>query len=161
MFEAYKTFPLGQVPGAGSYANPHSLGYVYVVGFEEPGIVKIGSAANPSTRLLELQCGCPFELQVKAAVSIHDGDPILVEFAAHRLAKDAHIRGEWFELSVDEAIAVIIKAARNKKAKFTSAQEAFEVVEKANEHERTKGFEEKEAARRAELRRKLGMEEDA
>ena len=79
-FDDYKRFPLG-LPMAGSINDPHSLGYVYIVGFSEPGIVKIGSTKHMPLRLNELQCGNPFVLDLKAAVSIYDGNPILVEFA--------------------------------------------------------------------------------
>lgn len=161
MFEAYKTFPLGMPPTAGSVADPHSLGYVYIVGFDEADVVKIGCARCPATRLLELQVGCPFELKIHALVSIHEGDRFVIEGAAHKLAKDARIRGEWFELSVDEAIAVVIKAARNKKAKFTSPQAAHEKVmaEHTEAIERQRLIDEDD--RRATLRRKLGIEETA
>lgn len=161
MFDEYKTFPLGMPPYAGSVADPHSLGYVYVIGFEEADIVKIGSALAPDTRLGELQVGCPFELKILGLVSIHSGSPVLVEKAAHRLAKPAWIRGEWFELPVDDAIATIIKAARNKKARFTSALAAHERA--MADHAETVDRERKqeEDRRRAILRRKLGMEEDA
>lgn len=149
-FDDYKRFPLG-LPMAGSINDPHSLGYVYIVGFSEPGIVKIGSTKHMPLRLNELQCGNPFVLDLKAAVSIYDGNPILVEFAAHKLANDYQIRGEWFELEIDDALKIVLKAARNVKAKFGAQALAADdaMVCKAADHE---------AERRRILRQKLGMD---
>lgn len=154
--EDYFRFPIG-LPIAGSVVDPHSLGYVYIIGFEEPGIVKIGSAISIGLRLMELQCGNPFELHVRAVVSIYEGSPVLVERAAHRLAADHHIRGEWFSLTAEDALAVVIKAARNKKAKFGSYAGAYE---KSMQRPDWEGIEaQSEAERRRILRRKLGMED--
>lgn len=150
-FDDYKRFPVG-LPIAGSVCDPDSLGYVYVIGFDEPGIVKIGSTKNIVCRLNELQCGNPFELKALAAVSIYEGDPLLVEFAAHKIAQPANIRGEWFELETDDAIKVVIKAARNLKAKFGAPAIAADLA-LAPRHV------DHEEERRKILRRKLGMDE--
>lgn len=120
----YMEFPIG-APSIGTTADPESLGYIYIVGFSEPGIVKIGSTKFIGPRISQLQCGNPFELVLKAAVSVYNGQPDLLEFAAHRLARDAHIRGEWFELDVTDAVAVVLKAARNKKYKVGPYLHAF------------------------------------
>jgi len=156
-YSEYKQFPHGGA-FAGSHGDPHSLGYVYIIGFDEPGIVKIGSALSPFTRLLELQCGNPFELKVLAAVSVYSSAPVLIEQAAHKLAADSWIRGEWFELDEDEAIAVVLQAARQKRAKVGSAFAAHQRVEE----EARKRIEELETVgedeRRRILRIKLGMD---
>lgn len=117
----YKSFPVG-LPSTGCAADPDSSGYVYIIGFSEPDIVKIGSATAVGVRLAELQCGNPFELKVIAAVSIYEARPILIEFAAHKIAKEmgAHIRGEWFELSADDALRCVIEAAKSKRVKYSS-----------------------------------------
>lgn len=120
----YMQFPIGP-PIAGAACDPLSLGYIYVIGFSEPGIVKIGSSKSVASRIAELQCGNPFELFLKAAVSVYEGQLDLLEFAAHRLASPARIRGEWFELEPEEAVPIILKAARNKKYKVGSFLEAF------------------------------------
>lgn len=146
----YREFPIG-APIAGSVADPLSLGYVYIVGFSEAGIVKIGSALAPGIRLAELQCGNPFELHLRAAVSIYEGSPVLIERAAHKIARARHIRGEWFELDDDEALEVVIKAARNKKAKFGASVEAFRAAAEPVDHAAA------EEARRKTLRMRLGI----
>jgi hypothetical protein len=152
-FEDYKRFPLG-LPIAGSICDPKSRGYIYVIGFAEPGIVKIGSAKAPNQRLADLQCGNPFELKVKALVSVYSGNPVNVEFAAHRIASDHHIRGEWFELSEDEALRAVLKAARDKKVRHGAYAAAYENDQLAWEENRVMRLE----AERKALCRKLGID---
>lgn len=155
----YMRFPLDQPPTAGTHFDPHSLGYVYVIGFEESGVVKIGSASSVAARLRELQCGNPFELRCLGAVSIYEGNPVHVEMAAHRLAAEQRIRGEWFLLEAEDAIRTILKAARNLKARFGAAIEAFEDVEAMHAASLApSAHEAAEAERRRVLRVKLGME---
>lgn len=155
-FEDYKQFPIP--PLAGGPGDPTSLGYVYVIGFEEAGVVKIGSALAPTMRLTELQCGNPFVLHLRAAVSIYVGSPVLVEQAAHRLADDFRIRAEWFELETDEALAVVIKAARNLKAKFGAYVHAHEQSLIEGRVKNAIQEDAQEAERRRILRQKLGID---
>lgn len=143
----------GYIPMAGSMSDPHSLGYIYIIGFDEPGVVKIGSAQSPLTRLSELQCGNPFELQLRYVVSVYEGSPILIEFATHRLASEYKIRGEWFDLSAEEALAVVIKSARNAKAKFGAFIDAHNREIDLHDMERKDA----EARRQSALRLRLGI----
>jgi hypothetical protein len=139
---------------AGGSSDPHSLGYIYVIGFEEPGVVKIGSAQSPLIRLSELQCGNPFELKLHYAVSIYEGSPILIEFATHRLAAERKIRGEWFDMTAEEALEVVIKSARNAKAKFGAFIDAHNRQLELHAESITAYHDE----RRQALRAKLGMD---
>lgn len=150
----YKQFPVG-LPIAGSCVDPDSKGYVYVIGFNEPGIVKIGSATSIGCRLTSLQSGNPFELIVRAAVSVYDIEPISVEMKAHKLAAKVgrKIRGEWFDIDEDDALRCIIEAAKSKRTRYGPVKAAVEaqnqlVADAKSEHEEQ---------RRAELRRKLGV----
>ncbi len=156
-FEDYFKFPVAH-PMAGSIIDPHSLGYVYVIGFEEPGIVKIGSAANPGMRLTELQCGNPFELKLLATVSIYSGNPCLVEFAAHRLASQYRIRGEWFDLSAERAVKIILRAARNAKVSHAAYAAVLAQAEIERTAERVLDDSGGDSERRRKLRIKLGMD---
>lgn len=158
--EDYMRFPLDYPPVAGTSMDPDSLGYVYIIGFEESGVVKIGSARSVSGRISELQCGNPFELQCKAAVSIYEGNPVHIEMAAHRLAAEHRIRGEWFLLEVEDALRIVIKAARNLKARFGAVIEYFEEREALHRAalDDTSAAEAAEEERRRVLRVKLGME---
>lgn len=150
--EDYSRFPMGP-PLAGSIIDPHCLGYVYIIGFEEPGIVKIGSAKCPGIRLKELQCGNPFELHLRSAVGIYEGDAIAVEFASHRLAVDHKIRNEWFALDEHDALRIVLKAARNLKVKFGAHAVACEAS--MQEHESYVHNAEQE--RRSHMMRRLGI----
>lgn len=151
--EDYSIFPVGP-PIAGAVSDPDCLGYVYVIGFDEPGIVKIGSALSPGTRLTELQCGNPFELKLRSAVGLYEGSPVLVEFAAHKLLADRRIRGEWFHVDATDALRAIIKAARNLKAKFGAHCVAYQQQE-TDHRAANENFDDD---RRAQLRRKLGID---
>ena len=147
----YKEFPVGP-PIAGCSGDPNSSGYVYVIGFDEAEIVKIGSAISIGMRLTQLQGGCPFELKLLAAVSIYEAQPLLVEFAAHSIAREmgAHIRGEWFELSVNDALRCIIDAAKRKRVSYGPYIAAHKAAANAGKAER-------EIERLDKLRVKLGM----
>lgn len=150
----YKDFPIGP-PTAGTVLDPDSLGYIYIIGFEEPGVVKIGSAVSVGTRMAELQCGNPFELRLHAAVSIYEGSPVHIEFAAHRLAGEHRIRGEWFALDGDEALALVIKAARNAKARFGAQSVAMREAEDARLAALADGGEDE---RRRLMRTRMGID---
>ena len=154
-FEDYKKFEVG-LPHNMAHFDQTSMGYVYVVGFEEPGVVKIGSGTCLSMRIASLQTGCPFELHLRAAVSIYDATPFVVEYAAHEIAKgmDTHIRGEWFNLEVDEALQVILDAARSKRVKYGSWHGARKAADEAH----AQSLVDAEEERRRILRIKLGMD---
>ncbi len=151
----YKKFPLGP-PIAGSTADPDSKGYIYIIGFAEAGIVKIGSAISIGCRMVQMQSGNPFELKLLAAVSVYDLDPVYVEFAAHKMAKrmGAHIRGEWFELGEDDALRCVIEAAKSKRTRYGPASQAMQrVTDKVSNDNATYEIE-----RRAAMRKRLGMD---
>lgn len=81
-------------------------GGVYVI-HSAGGFVKIGISGNPARRAADLRPHQPFTVEL-----VHVRDPgnlkaRLVEAAAHHLLKDRHVRGEWFEVSTEEAIAAI------------------------------------------------------
>lgn len=142
------------MPTAGGCADPHSLGYVYIIGFDEPNLVKIGSATCVGSRLAGLQSGNPYRLRLHYAVSIYEGNRIAIERGAHAIAKDCCVLNEWFRLAPADALEIVIKAARNKKAKFGAYALAYEAtrlppIDKEAE----------EVERRRRLRIKLGMDD--
>lgn len=143
-----------QLPIAGQATDPRSLGYVYVIGFARNDIVKIGSATCPQSRLLSLQCGNPFELRVLGLVCVYEGSAFEIEHAAHKVASSRRIRGEWFAMEPHEAVEAIIKAARNMKAKFG----AYSVERRRIDAEYDAEISNREDQRRANMRRKLGID---
>lgn len=70
-------------------------GFVYFIGAETVGAVKIGfSRRHPRGRLKELQTGCPIPLKILAYV---EGGPEQ-ELSLHRRFSSLKIHSEWFRL---------------------------------------------------------------
>lgn len=67
-------------------------GRIYFVESGVGGPIKIGYAANPATRVMELQCGNPAKLYLLAIArgTIRD------EGALHKRFAATHVSGEWF-----------------------------------------------------------------
>jgi hypothetical protein len=153
-FEDYFDFPLG-LPAAGSSFDPDSRGYVYIIGFDEGNFVKIGQARCISTRIDALQCGIPYRLKLQAAVSVYSHEPWEIERAAHKLLADVREHSEWFAIDAVTALIAVLKAARDKKAKFGSWAARLREFEQVD-HAAIREAEEEE--RRRVLRVRLGME---
>lgn len=83
-----------------------TTGYtVYVIGVDTEGPVKIGvTKNNAATRLADLQMGSAEELHVLHTVSGVQRD---VERKVHSALASARRRGEWFSVSLTEAIDAI------------------------------------------------------
>jgi DNA-binding XRE family transcriptional regulator len=84
--------------------------FVYVIR-AVGGPVKIGVAASPEHRCKTMATACPFPLEMAFKYHVEGTNPHKVERAAHRLLFDRRACGEWFNVSVDEAIQAIEKAA--------------------------------------------------
>lgn len=82
--------------------------YVYAIGKEPQGPLKIGYTQDIGTRLAKLQIGNHEELKVYCLGRVtHQKivNPLTAkkaEGAIHRTLKDKRIRGEWFAVSADE-----------------------------------------------------------
>lgn len=74
---------------------------VYIVGASAEGPVKIGSSANPKSRLMGIQNGHPLRLSVLDSRG-HD-DAKRIETLTHRLLKAHRLVGEWFAVNLDAA----------------------------------------------------------
>jgi len=70
---------------------------VYFIQDVDSGYVKIGHAADPSARFVDLQCATPHCLQF---IRIVDGGQ-KVETWFHRKFAKYRIRGEWFNFAED------------------------------------------------------------
>jgi hypothetical protein len=81
---------------------------LYVIG-SDTGPQKIGVSANVARRLAVLQTHSPHALTAH-----HQAQPAsdarLVERVAHALLAAKRLRGEWFDVSVEDAIAAIDQA---------------------------------------------------
>lgn len=82
--------------------------FVYVMQCE-PGPVKVGVATSVTARCAMLQTGNPYLVKVTAAFMCSQS--IRVEREAHRLLGRNRMCGEWFDVSVETAVAAVQKAA--------------------------------------------------
>jgi len=66
--------------------------YLYIIGGDRDGPVKIGVSTKPENRLCELQVGNPARLKILAKFCGDKRD----EAALHRLLELDRLNGEWF-----------------------------------------------------------------
>ena len=82
-------------------ANRYSI---YAIGPSRGKPIKIGYTKNLKLRLIDLQTGSHEELQVWCEIEHLSLDEAKkVEHAVHKSLRDYHIRGEWFDVGVDDA----------------------------------------------------------
>lgn len=88
---------------------------VYVIGSLECDLLKIGRTKNLLSRIDSMQTGMPYELRVFGALFAHPDDCIVLEWHTHKVLTEMgfHYRGEWFDISPDDAEAVLNKVAGN------------------------------------------------
>ena len=80
---------------------------VYVIA-QERGPVKVGISDKPMFRLRSLQTGHASRLDLKHSREADNAK--LVERLAHHALREKRLSGEWFDVTVDEAIAAIESA---------------------------------------------------
>lgn len=81
--------------------------YLYAIGRPE-GPVKIGISNGPNGRLIALQTGCPFSLQIIHTVPIGTFDQARKhERAIHDIYAGDRLAGEWFNIDGEQAIEAI------------------------------------------------------
>jgi hypothetical protein len=84
--------------------------FLYVMQHGDGGPVKVGMAGSVLGRHKNIQCGNPVEVSICA---VFMAGPIgRIEAAAHRMLAEYNIRGEWFDVSVLEAVEAVQKAAK-------------------------------------------------
>ena len=84
--------------------NSENFVYVYVVENEVTGSVKVGVSSSPKKRLSTLQTGTEHKLNL---VHVSDATVVVSEKKVHELLNESCIRGEWFNVSTDEAISAV------------------------------------------------------
>jgi hypothetical protein len=82
---------------------------VYVIG-GEVGPQKIGISNNLESRLINLQSGRPYKLRLVTCVRRPNGDARAVERVAHHLLREKRLDGEWFGVSIEEAVQAVTRA---------------------------------------------------
>lgn len=83
--------------------------YVYVIGTDD-GPQKIGIANDPKSRMAMLQIGNHASLVLSLAVPGTRIEALDVELYAHWLLRNFRVRGEWFNVSPDEAMKAVSEA---------------------------------------------------
>lgn len=80
--------------------------HVYIIGSRQTGPLKIGVANNPTARLRGLQTGSAEPLSL---LHLERAGPVaaVVERTAHRMLSDRRETGEWFDISLIEAQAIV------------------------------------------------------
>lgn len=83
---------------------------VYVMVSDQLGITKIGIASDPEVRRRMLQDASGIKLRLVHA-SEQRVDARAVEAAAHKLLHEKRKTGEWFDVTLEDAVAAIQEAA--------------------------------------------------
>lgn len=97
---------------------------VYVIGNAANNLMKIGYADNLKSRISGLSCGSPVELRLAHFVYFVDGFVCkTVETEAHKLLADRRRKGEWFEVTAEEAGEAIASSANARKFRWFSEEE--------------------------------------
>ena len=89
--------------------------YIYVIG-DTSKPYKIGFTKNPDKRLKSLQTGNPRKLSMLYKEKINENEIKYIEKQIHKELKRKQISGEWFDISLEDAI-LEIKYARIKYSK--------------------------------------------
>ena len=79
--------------------------YLYIIANNELGPVKIGFSNNPEHRLKTLQTGHIDELKIYYKKQFPNA--MTIEKICHSMLNEKRKRGEWFSLTVEEAISYI------------------------------------------------------
>lgn len=102
--------------------------YVYVIGATD-GPQKIGVASDVEARRVMLQTGNPAGLVVVHHWALPRPAAFAIEGRAHWHLRDRHVRGEWFDVTPDEAILAVEAARRDW---LTDAPDAPEAARQAS-----------------------------
>ena len=75
----------------------------YLIQCEVTGLIKIGFAADPWGRMMNMQTGCPTPLRLLGTLP----GGAMTERRLHRCHSASLVRGEWFSLSKGEILALL------------------------------------------------------
>lgn len=68
---------------------------------------KIGHSGAPKRRLASLKTGSPVPLAIAKTWAAPREEAVRMECETHRILQWAHVQGEWFELTLEEAVSVL------------------------------------------------------
>jgi predicted GIY-YIG superfamily endonuclease len=81
--------------------------YLYVISASTSGPCKLGRSNDPEKRLRQLQTGHSETLHLFHQELVTGSEISLMERALHRTIAFKRMRGEWFNITVEEAIAEV------------------------------------------------------
>lgn len=111
-----------------------NLSYVYIIQIINTNFYKIGISEKPRDRMAKIQVSMPFDLKLVHTKKMSSAK--LIEDYIHNFFVSKHIRGEWFELNIEdindiefflnkmdnETINEIKRKRKNSKSKFISSK---------------------------------------
>lgn len=80
--------------------------WIYVIG-DTASPYKIGFTKDPDKRLKTLQTGNPKKLQIHYKEQINENEVKYIEKQIHNELKRKQVSGEWFNISLDDAISEV------------------------------------------------------
>jgi Meiotically up-regulated gene 113 len=81
------------------------VSFLYVIAARKEGPVKLGLSQDPQRRVRQLQTGSAEQLVIHHVEEVSDARVKLAESALHRMLGHRRMKGEWFNMTVEEAIA--------------------------------------------------------
>lgn len=86
----------------------HVNSFIYIM-IAENGLLKIGKSRNPKRRLLDLQPGSPVIITLHKVFCVAYREVSQIETLVHKRLKSSkrHVRGEWFDATIEEAVSCI------------------------------------------------------
>lgn len=78
--------------------------YVYVIASSPEGPVKVGCSKHPDKRLKQLQTGHSEVLELAYTTAVPAAQVRLMERVIHETNRHRKVHGEWFDLTVENAI---------------------------------------------------------
>lgn len=92
----------------------HNSDFVYLISADKTGAIKVGKSLDPVARIAELQAPIPIDLRLSAAFCVVSDDARRLELMIHKTLtrRGLLIRGEWFRIGLDDAIAAVEQVAR-------------------------------------------------
>lgn len=89
---------------------------VYFIGPADRAVIKIGVATKPKNRLKELQVANPETLKIHHHHRVYNKERALrLETELHKALHAFHIRGEWFAVRWEEAVAILNRGIESRK----------------------------------------------
>lgn len=96
-----------------------TMSAVYLIANDANDLVKIGYADNLKSRMSGLGCGSPVELRLIHFIYLVDGFIAKsIEGDTHKILAAQRRKGEWFDVSPEEAGEAIAQAVNSKRVKW-------------------------------------------